>query len=74
MESANDFKVDDVDDSDSASSSPCTEVSTSHAMNDCSKQAEAFLERQGGKIHPIFEAEEKYLQQRSSPPKMHIFE
>jgi hypothetical protein len=42
-------------------------------LSDCSKKAEIFLEGQGGKIHPIFDTEDKYLQQRSTAPTQNAF-
>lgn len=74
MELTNDFNLDDVDGSISGPSSSGTEETAVNAIDNCSKQAEAFLERQGGKIHPIFNAEDNFLQQRTPPPRRHAFE
>jgi hypothetical protein len=49
------------------------EDSATFDVGDCSKKAEIFLEGQGGKIHPIFDTEDKYLQQRSTAPTQNAF-
>lgn len=49
------------------------EDSAIFCVGDCSKKAEIFLEEQGGEIHPIFDTEDKYLQQRSTAPTQNAF-
>jgi hypothetical protein len=49
------------------------ENSAIFGVDDYSKKAEIFLEEQGGKIHPIFDTEDKYLQQRSTAPTQNAF-
>jgi hypothetical protein len=44
------------------------EDSAIFGVSDYSKKAEIFLEKQGGTIHPIFDTEDTYLQQRSTAP------
>jgi nitrous oxide reductase accessory protein NosL len=47
--------------------------SATFGAGDYSKKAEIFLEKQGGKVHPIFDTEDKYLQQRSTAPTQNAF-
>jgi hypothetical protein len=44
------------------------EDSAIFSVSDYSKKAEIFLEKQGGNIHPIFDTEDTYSQQRSTAP------
>ena len=48
--------------------------STISAIEDYSKEAGIFLEKQGGEIHPIFDRDEKYLQQRYTVPTPNTFQ
>jgi len=55
---------------DDANSGPLSaEDSAIFSVGDCSKKAEIFLEE----IHPIFDTEDKYLQQRSTAPTQNAF-
>jgi hypothetical protein len=49
------------------------EDSAIFSVGDCSKKVEIFLEEPGGEIHPIFDMEDKYLQQRYTAPTQNAF-
>ena len=49
------------------------EDSAIFGVDDCSKKAEIFLEEQGGQIHPIFDMEDRCLQQRTTAPTQNAF-
>ena len=48
------------------------EGSANLAINEASNGVELFLERQGAEIHPIFDPDHKYLQQRFSAPIQNV--
>ena len=52
---------------------PSIEDKATINLRECSEQAEDFLQKQGGRIHPIFETDVKYLQQRASAPVSNAF-
>ena len=49
------------------------EESAIFAVDDYSNEAEMFLEQHGRGMHPIFDKDEKYLQQRFTVPTQSAF-
>lgn len=72
MEPANGTAFVSLDDTDPASSN--VDDSPILRAGNHSKEAEIFLEKEGGKIHPIFDTENKCPQQRSQIPTHTAFE